>query len=264
MKSARVIIGFWRQFFFLNLFCTQLNAQKTIIHDVPSWTGVFASYRLEKNWGVVGDFLVNRNNLYADPGFIWLKGGPAYWSSNSPTFFSAGFALLRNPRPDLSNATHTLEYRFDPQVVWWKPLNKGAFLSRFRLDFRSRQNIENGELLTTRNMSYRFRYLYSYSFPITKGEKPLSGVLINEVLIQFGNKIVYNTFDQVRVFVGIQKRLTREVSFDFGYFPIYSQTAAGNVYTLNHIIRLLIFTDFVKKKGLPRPQYYEDIGEELP
>jgi hypothetical protein len=247
-------------FLFFTLF-TEVVAQKTVIHDVPSWTGVFASYRVNKNWGVVGDFLVNRNNLYSDPGFIWIKGGVGYWSSNSPYFFSAGFALLRNPRTDLDNATHTMEYRIDPQVVWWKPLGKGTFLNRFRLDFRSRQNTENNELLDTRNMSYRFRFLNSYTFPITKGEKPLSGVLLNEVLIQFGNKIVYNTFDQLRVFVGVQKKLSNEVSFDFGYFPIYSQTPAGNVYTLNHIVRLLIFTDFVAKKNLPRPRFHEDMGD---
>jgi Protein of unknown function (DUF2490) len=262
MNIASIRKFFLVQCLFFNIFCTELKAQKTIIHDVPSWTGIFASYRLGKNWGVVGDFLVNRNNLYSDPGFIWLKGGPAYWSSNSPHFFSAGFALLRNPRTDLTNATHTLEYRIDPQVVSWKPVGKGTFLYRFRLDFRSRQNVENNELLNTRNMSYRFRYLVSYNFPITKSKNPLSLVLVNEVLIQFGNKIVYNTFDQARVFVGISQRLTKELSFDFGYFPIYSQTAAGNVYTLNHIIRLLVYTDFVKKKGLPRPIHHEDMGEE--
>lgn len=263
MNIARVRISFLVHFFLFNILCTELIAQKTIIHDVPTWTGVFASYRINNNWGLVGDFLVNRNNLYSDPGFIWLKGGPAFWAGdNKPYFFSAGFALLRNPRSDLTNATHTLEYRIDPQVVSWKSLGKGTFMYRFRLDFRSRQNVENNELLNTRNMSYRFRYLLSYNFPITKGKNPLSLVLVNEVLIQFGSKILYNTFDQARVFVGIQRRLTKEVSFDFGYFPIYSQTAAGNVYTLNHIVRLMVYTDFVKKKGLPRPIHFEDMGEE--
>jgi hypothetical protein len=136
--------------------------------------GIFPSYRFENNLGIMGDFLIIRNNLYSDPGFIWLKGGAAYWSSNTPHFFSAGFGLLRNLRSDLTNATHTLEYRIDPEVVSCKPVGKGTFLYRFRLDFRSRQNVENNELLNTRNMSYRFRYLVSYNFPISRGKKPLS------------------------------------------------------------------------------------------
>lgn len=262
MKNIGIANCFWGYCLLVSAFSSELMAQEAIIQDVPTFTGIFPSYRLNNNWGVVGDFIINRNNLYADPGFIWLKAGTAYWSTNSPYSFSAGIAFLRNPRSDLTNATHTMEYRFDPQVVWWKPLGKGNFSNRFRLDFRSRQNIENGELLATRNMSYRFRYFFSYIFPISKGEKPLSLVLANEVLVQFGNKIVYNTFDQMRVFVGVHKKVSNVVSFDFGYFPIYSQTAAGNIYTLNHIIRLFVFTDFGKKKGLPRPQNFEEMGVE--
>jgi hypothetical protein len=252
---------FFKLAIFFNLICGDVNAQKTIIHDNPTWTGVFASYRMSKNWGLVGDFLINRNNFYSDPGFTWLKGGVGYWA-NSPYFFSAGFALLWVPRTDLTNAKNTLEYRIDPQVVSWKPLGKGTFLHRFRLDFRARQNVENNEVLNSRNMSYRFRYLYSYSLPITKGTKPLSLVFVNEVLIQFGNKIVLNTFDQFRLFIGISRNITKEISFDFGYFPIYTQTVAGNVYTLNHNIRLFLFTDFRKKKSLPDPMIVKDFNEE--
>lgn len=229
------------------VFGWQAKAQKSINHNPASWTGVFASYRLNENWGVTGDLLFNRNNFYADPGFTWVKIAPAYWSKG-PYFFSAGMALLWVPRPELSNASHTLEYRLDPQVVTWKPIGKGTFLSRFRLDLRSRQDIANGEVLGTRNMSYRLRYLFSYTYPITKGDNPLSVVVLNELLIQFGDRIVYNTFDQIRLFVGVHKRLSNTVSYDFGYFPIYSQLPSGNQYNLDHIIRLFVYTDFKSKK----------------
>ena len=235
--------------------------QKTINHNPASWTGVFASYQQTEHWGLTGDFLINRNNFYSDPGFTWLKVAPAYWSKG-PYFFSAGFALLWVPRPDLTNARRTLEYRFDPQAVTWKTIGKGTLLSRFRLDFRSRQNIENGVLLNSRNMSYRLRYLFSYTWPITKGEKPLSMVLINETLIQFGRKITYNTFDQARLFVGVHKRMNDKVSFDFGYFPIYSQLPSGNQYNLDHLIRLFIYTDFKKAKLRYIPMPIMDFNEE--
>lgn len=261
MDKTRIRNCFIGYFLLIGFFCNKLRAQEATIHDVPTFTGIFPSYRIGDNWGVVGDLLINRNNLYADPGFIWLKVAPAYWSSNGPYFFSAGLALVRNPRFDLTNATHTMEYRFDPQALWWKPLGKGTFSTRFRLDFRSRQNIENNELVGTRNMSYRFRYFFSYTFPISKGERPVSLVLANEVLVQFGEKIVYNTFDQMRFFIGVHRRVSKEVAFDFGYFPIYSQTSAGNVYTLNHIIRLFIFIDFMGKKNLLIPSLQEGIGD---
>jgi hypothetical protein len=238
-----------------------LHAQKSINQNPASWTGVFASYRTGEHFGFTGDFLINRNNFYADPGFTWLKIAPSYWGSG-PNFFSAGLALLWVPRPDLSNASHTLEYRFDPQAVTWKSVGRGTLLGRFRLDVRSRQNTADGALLNTRNMSYRFRYLISYTVPLSQQKNPISLVLLNEILIQFGSTIVYNTFDQARVFIGIHKRVSETISFDFGYFPIYSQLPSGNQYNLDHIIRLFIYADFKRSKLRYIPMPVMDFNEE--
>ena len=73
-------------------------------------------------------------------------------------------------------------------------------------------------------------------------------MLSNEFLLQFGKQIVNNPLDQIRLFIGIRHSLGKGGAYDLGYFPIFQQTAAGNVYNLNHTFRLLFY--FCRKKNL--------------
>lgn len=73
-------------------------------------------------------------------------------------------------------------------------------------------------------------------------------MLSNEILLQFGKQIVNNPLDQICLFIGIHHSLGKGGAYDLGYFPIFQQTAAGNVYNLNHTFRLLFY--FSTKKNL--------------
>lgn len=48
----------------------------------------------------------------------------------------------------------------------------------------------------------RIRYLLSVTTPIFKNKKYPSFVLSDELAIQFGKEVVYNTFEQNRLFFG--------------------------------------------------------------
>ena len=63
----------------------------------------------------------------------------------------------------------------------------------------------------------------------------------NEVLIQFGRSVVYNTFDQVRLFGGIRQNIGRGWSYDCGYMLVFQQNAGGLSYNRNHTIRLFFY-----------------------
>ena len=82
-------------------------------------------------------------------------------------------------------------------------------------------------------------------------------VLSDEILFQFGEEIVYNTFDQNRFFIGINHRLNKNWTFDFGYMPVFQQKSTGYNYDLNHTIRLFFYLspDLRKKKDEDMPHY---------
>jgi len=72
-------------------------------------------------------------------------------------------------------------------------------------------------------------------------------VLSDELLIQFGKELVYNTFDQNRFFIGIRQNLSKQFSYDFGYMNVYQQRITGYQYDMNHTIRLFFYYAHLKK-----------------
>jgi hypothetical protein len=65
-------------------------------------------------------------------------------------------------------------------------------------------------------------------------------------MINVGKAIVYNQFDQNRIYVGIEQGLGKGISAEIGYLYWYQQRASGNQFferdiirfTLNHKIKL--------------------------
>ena len=92
---------------------------------------------------------------------------------------------------------------------------------------------------------------------IFEDEKKPRLVIADEVLFHFGKEIIYNTFDQNRLFIGINQKLNKDWTFDFGYMPVLQQLYSGNEYNLNHTIRLFFYLspDLRKKKGEDLPHY---------
>jgi hypothetical protein len=88
-------------------------------------------------------------------------------------------------------------------------------------------------------------------------------MLADEVLINFGKPIVFNTFDQNRLTLGVKKRINKNWSFDFGYMMVYQQQSNGYTYNLNHTLRLFFYGIFDFRKDVdPDSILMEDHAEE--
>ena len=74
-------------------------------------------------------------------------------------------------------------------------------------------------------------------------------VIADEILVQFGKEVVYNTFEQNRIFLGIKQNITPRLSFDFGYMNVYQQKSSGYQYDMNHTMRLFFYYNTGWKKG---------------
>ena len=98
--------------------------------------------------------------------------------------------------------------------------------------------------------------------PVSPNPDVPSLVFSDEVLVQFGEAIVNNTFDQNRLFLGIKKSLKPSLSFDLGYMMVYQQKASGYQYDLNHTFRWFFYytTDF-RTSSHPATSGFEDGSE---
>jgi len=86
-----------------------------------------------------------------------------------------------------------------------------------------------------------------------KNQKIPALVVSDEACVQFGESIVYNTFDQNRFFLGFKESLSKKLSFDIGYMNIWQQKSSGNQYTTSHVFRLFFYYNTDLRKNLHEP-----------
>lgn len=113
-----------------------------------------------------------------------------------------------------------------------------------RLEERYRQNISAGEVTDDYNFNFRIRYNVSMTIPL-KGRQVVPKTpfifLNDEVHINFGKDIVYNYFDQNRLFAGLGYQFTSHLNAHLGYMYVFQQLPEGNEYVHTNAIRLFVF-----------------------
>ena len=135
-------------------------------------------------------------------------------------------------------------------------MKKVVFLQRIRIEQRWHEVLDLTDGTVDRvRFSNRFRFLFSASFQVFNNPKAPRATISDEVLFHVGNEIVYNTFDQNRLFLGFNQSIGKNWSVDYGYMMVYQQRYSGFEYDLNHTIRLFFYYT---------PDLRKDIDEELP
>ena len=121
-----------------------------------------------------------------------------------------------------------------------------------RLEERWRRKIKDAdELADGYNFNYRIRYNFFFQVPVTKKayEKgSFTFVLNNELMINFGDQIVYNYFDQNRFFTGFNYFFSKNTSLQFGYLNVFQQLPAGNKYKIMNGARIFFFQNLDLRK----------------
>lgn len=252
MKQAIFTIFFAFVFLLANA-----QTEKEINDQAQFWTSVNSTWRLSDHWGVMGDFHIRRTDFLKDPNFYFLRAGGVYWI-NDKISVAGGLAALWLAQPAIDEGfNYALEKRVYQQILWRSINGRAKFLQRIRNEQRWHEVLDADGSVNRVRFSNRVRFLFSASIKIFEDDKKPRLVLADEVLFHFGKEIVYNTFDQNRFFIGINHRLNKDWTFDFGYMPVLQQKYSGYQYDLNHTMRLFFYfsPDLRKKKGKDLPHY---------
>lgn len=87
-------------------------------------------------------------------------------------------------------------------------------------------------------------FLHSFFIPL-KGREMVGKTpfvaLIDEIFLNFGDRITCNTFDQNRFFAGLGYQFTSHLNIQLGYMNVYQQEASGDNYFSTHAARLFVF-----------------------
>jgi hypothetical protein len=234
------------------LFQTSAFAQvksKEINEQSQSWVSINSTIKLYKKWGMMADLHMRRNNFFADPSFYFARTGVNYWLKDN-IILTAGYGRMWVAPSKPAWHHYGVENRIYEQIQMTSKVGKISLLNRLRNEQRWQEKIVNDKFTKEYKFTNRIRYLLSMTIPVFKNPHYPALVLSDELCIQFGKEVVYNTFDQNRAFIGIKQIVSKSLSFDLGYMALFQEKASGYQYDKNHTFRWFWYytPDFRKKK----------------
>lgn len=232
--------------------CAGQSGKKEVHHRDQLWFGYFNQTRLTGRLGFWVDIHYRQTDRFVERPFQFVFRPALTYFIKDNLRFTAGYAFV-NHFPAKGLDTSRPEHRAWQQL-WWNQKYPGlTTLHWLRLEERFNRKIANDVLDDGYNFNYRLRYNMAFFIPL-KGKEIVTktpfAVVMNEVFINFGGKIVYNTFDQNRFFAGVGYQFTPHVNAQLGYMNIFQQEATGNRYIATNSIRLFVFhTLDLRKQG---------------
>lgn len=112
---------------------------------------------------------------------------------------------------------------------------------RLMIEQRFRQKTRDGQALSGYRFNLRIRYKYQLNVLLKQGKKAkYYAKMYDELMVNAGSEIVYNLFDQNRVYLGLRYQKPK-YSIDMGYINWFQQRSTGNDFYLRHIIRTTLY-----------------------
>jgi hypothetical protein len=217
--------------------------EKHIHQREQLWLGYFNQTRFNNKWGMWVDVHYRMTDNFADRPFQFLFRPALTYFIKDNLRVNMGYALVQHFPAKGLNTTRT-EHR-PWQQVWWNQKYPGlTTLQWLRLEQRFNEKVVSDVKQDGYNYNFRVRYNFTLFLPLKGKEitpKTAFAVLANEVFLNFGDRIVYNTFDQNRLFAGLGYQFTSHLNAQLGYMNVYQQEASGNNYFSTHAIRLFVF-----------------------
>jgi hypothetical protein len=207
------------------------------------WVGYFNQTRITNKFGLWLDVHYRRTDNFVDRPFQVLVRPAFNFFIKDNVRLQTGYTFV-NHFPGKGLTTSRPEHR-GWQQIWWSQKYAGFnTLQWLRIEERFNKKIVSDVLQPETYFSFRARYQYSFFIPLKgkeiKAKTPFLAV-IDEVFLNFGKNITYNTFDQNRLFVGLGYQISSHMNVQLGYMNIYQQEASGNNYFSTHAVRLFLF-----------------------
>ncbi|TAE70288.1 MAG: DUF2490 domain-containing protein [Bacteroidetes bacterium] len=256
------------QLFFTSVLCLgftytsrgQTAATKQVNHQFQSWFSINTTAQVTNKWGFIADAHIRRNNGIKDGSFYFLRGGLAYWLNPQLTAV-VGYGHMWVTPSTPGWRYHAQENRLYQQIQYSQTLGKLKLLQRLRNEQRWQQIIKNDAPTGANRFTNRIRYLLSGTLTVHSNKRVPQLVVANEICLHMGKDVVYNTFEQNRIFIGIRHTVSPTVSFDAGYMYLYQQKLNGFQYDANHTLRWFFYYT-PKFKGRTSPSTETIAGEE--
>ncbi len=223
-----------------------LNAQtRQVQYGQQTWLDYLNQNRYSKQWGSWIDLQLKLTDHYFNAVLASESTlGATYYTKNNLKI--VGALTYVDQIHAGSNEYHLAEYRPWQMVQLNTESPHSKFLQWLRLEERFKQTTSNDAPTSNYDFTYRLRYYFLSQIPLTQHhyqKGSFSLVLSDEIYINYGKSIVYNTFDQNRISAGFYYYLNKDNIFQFGYTNVYQQLSAKNKFSNLDVLRVSIFNN---------------------
>lgn len=236
-------------YFFTIAFSFKSIAQTT--HGEESWWDYLNQNRYSDHWGSWIDLQTKWKDHYAEHiNANEYTLGASYFQNDH--FKYTGAITYVDQFPATNKNYHLGEYRPWQMIQLNTKTSRSKWIQWLRLEERFKQTIVSNLPADNYDFTYRLRYYVLAQFPLSRHkykQGSVSLVTSNEVYLNFGQGIVYNTFDQNRFFAGFYYYLNDANILQLGYTNMYQKFNAPDKYLNADVLRVSVFNtiDFRKK-----------------
>ena len=227
------------------LFGLAVTAQKSVTNQSLYWLRYYSQLTLNKKWVWHNEFEDrrffehNRQHHFIMHSRLHYKIHP-----NADVALGLTYSLQSPQDPQSTSNVVIPEIRPVQEFNLSNPLTKRLTLqSRFRVEERYIHRNNGKELIEGYDFNFRFRYRLQVNYTVSKvgANHPITLKVADELMVNAGKNIVYNQFDQNRLYVGVEMGFGKNISTEVGYLHWYQQRSSGNQFFDRDIIRLTLY-----------------------
>jgi hypothetical protein len=242
-KQFRVAVATFLFIILVTPFSFSQTTEKHLHSREQLWVGYFNQTRFTNRWGLWADGHYRMTGDFVERPFQFLLRAAVTYYIKDNLRIHVGYVFAQH-FPGKGLTTTRTEHR-PWQQLWWNQKYPGFSTRQWiRLEQRFNEKIVDDVKQEGYNYNFRARYSFSISIPL-KGKDIVAKTpfvnITDEVMLNFGSKIVYNTFDQNRISAALGYQITEQLNVQLGYMNIYQQEVSGSSYLLTHAVRLYFF-----------------------
>ncbi len=230
----------------LTLLTSAQGDGKQVEHQKLIWFGYLGNVRFNERWSLTLD-LQERRFIQPSAQHQLVMRSYVHRNIGSGWDVASGMCMFLNSPNDPLSTSDLLLPELRPHIEFNHKQKTGVLQvnHRYRVEARFFHNIENNELGEGYTFAaFRFRYRIGVDWPLWKvkeGERgPLTLRASDEIMINVGDKVINNAFDQNRIAIGLLAPVSRTTSMEFGYINWFQQRASGVEYYDRQILRFII------------------------
>lgn len=220
-------------------------AQKMITHQSLYWVRYINQLTINEKWTWQNE-IDNRRFLKSNRQHHLIIHSRLHYKIFKNSDFAFGFTYsLQSPQDP--NATASLvvpELRPVQEINLYNPLSiRFTLQQRLRIDERFIHKNNELILVDGYNFNFRFRYKLQANYEVTKKDAKNKTVvkIADEVMINAGKNIIYNSFDQNRIYVAVEQGINKHISVELGYLHWFQQRTSGYQFFERDIVRFTLY-----------------------